>query len=183
MQVRNVPTGSIIRIGDPSGKPGFAWDYRVVYSNDCRAYVEPVGRGKREIRSAEGEVLAEVEDRSGRVNISPGADCIILDKEIEEMAAGSEPVVVKRGGDRYFPPKIQSRPVRSNTTRAKMLAFIQKEKMVDVDDVMIEFDMNRNLVIAHVHEMHKCHGYGYKLVGDKLTIINPVIDDGVEDLL
>ena len=182
MKVCQLQPGQAFRVDDGYGQ--HHWDFRLIYSNDCRAYVEPLGRGMRQIRNAEGDVLAEIEDRTGRSNISPLTECELIDAKKEMTMPTNGEAVVKRGGDRYFPPKIQDRPVRPNTTRAKMLEYLKDDLLgaVKLSDVMAMFDMDRGLVVAHIHEMHKCHGYGYKITGDDVIIMEPAVDEA-EDLL
>ncbi len=147
-------------------------DYRVIYVNECRAYVEPLTRHRDILEDSAG----------GRVNIAPNTECEIIDEELE-MIMGTTPstTVTKTGsakakrisGDRKFESKKQERPVREGTIRADLLAALESGK-TDINKLMKEFGMARSLLIAHVHEMWKCHGYGYSVVGDVVKISKPV---------
>ena len=81
--------------------------------------------------------------------------------------------VPAKAADRKFDPKKQERPVRGGTIRAKLLAALESGK-TDIPKLMKEFDMARSLLVAHVHEMWKCHGYGYSVVGDVVKIVKPL---------
>ncbi len=162
--------GDAFRIDLGPHKP---MDCRLIYVNFCRAYVEPLRHGRVDI----------LEDSpGGRINISPNCECDKIDEELENImksgttATGSTATKTNRiakGADRKFDPKKQERPVREGTIRAKLLAALESGK-TDVNKLMKEFNMSRSLLIAHTHEMHKCHGYGYSVVGDVLKIVKPV---------
>jgi hypothetical protein len=176
VQVRTLRPGQIFRID--FGKKYPPMDYKLIYVNECRAYVEPLRRGKD----------IDILDSSpgGRVSIAPACECEIIDQELEAMmksdtapaattksATATKPAKTRVSGDRKFEPKKQERPVREETIRAKLLAAIESGK-TDINKLMKEFGMGRSLLIAHVHEMWKCHGYGYSVVGDTVKIVKPV---------
>lgn len=149
-------------------------DYRLIHSNECRAYVEPLNRRKLDILD---------DAPGGRVSIAPSCECEIIDEELDEMMKNTtgavkttekkKDAIAKRGADRKFEPAKQTRPVRAGTIRADLLAAMEAGNS-DIPKLMKQFDMARSLLIAHVHEMHKCHGYGYSVVGDVVKIVRPV---------
>lgn len=150
-------------------------DYRLIHVNECRAYVEPLHRGRK------ADILED--SPGGRVNITPSCDCEIIDEELNEImkstpTATAAPAKKKedktpRSADRKFAPEKQERPVREGTIRAKLLAALESGK-TGIPKLMKEFDMPRSLLVAHVHEMWKCHGYGYSVTGDVVKIVRPV---------
>lgn len=165
-------------------------DYRLIYVNNCRAYVEPLMKKKKIIKDSlsdlTGETLAEFDAPGGRQNISPNTEVEPLDIEMERVGTidkdGGFVGAKSKRGERDFPPKIQERPVRPNTTRARLLdALLAGETRIPA--LMKKFDMDRGLLVAHVHEMWKCHGYGYSVVGDAIKVVPPLASDDVEDLL
>ncbi len=158
-------------------------DYRLIRANDCRAWVEPLVGGQRQIKNSEGEVMAEFEDRSGRCNIAPATRCTVL--EGVPVMTNFEEKQRSRRGERHYDAQPAGKPVRPNTKRAKMLEMLLDDPtgQTDINSIMLAFDMDRNLVVAHVHEMHVQHGYGYSVVGDTITIMEPLPAADLEDLL
>lgn len=175
-------------------------DYRLLYANDCRAYVEPLMKTKRTIAKKDalteltGEtVLAEFDAPGGRVNIAPSTACtpILEDGDDEDLTGPcpyrSKPAVaaikIKKTADIYHAPQIAKRPVRPKTTRAEMLAAIQGG-MASLKKLAAKFEMKEGLVKAHIWEMWNSCGYGYSITGDAVEIEKPLgNDDGLEDLL
>lgn len=174
--------------------PNSYLDYRLVYANECRAYVEPLMRSKRTIArknddlsdlTGEATVLAEFDAPSGgKVNIAPGTEVDELldqpdedDDDLTGAPAKTRPVIATQGqskrGDRHFDPTPQARPVRPNTTRADMLAALIGGE-TSLAALAKKFGQKTSLTVAHIHEMWKCHGYGYTVKGDKVTIKQPV---------
>lgn len=149
-------------------------DYRLIHVNECRAYVEPLNRGKKT------DILEDAP--SGRVSIAPNIECEVIDEELNEIMKNTTATTTKtataktpamRGADRKYEPKKQERPVRQGTIRAKLLAAIEGGNH-DVSKLMKEFDMTRSLLVAHVHEFWNCHGYGYSVTGDVVKVTRPV---------
>lgn len=179
IMVYNLKPGQAFRIWFGGPKNEYL-DYRLIHVNDCRAYVEPLYRRKTDILDD------AVPGERGRVNITPYVDCEIIDEELDKIMKTQTAATPKkettakektdrtpRGADRKFEPKKQERPVREGTVRAKLLAAIESGKS-DIPKLMKEFDMGRSLLVAHVHEMWKCHGYGYSVTGDVIKIVKPV---------
>lgn len=166
-------------------------DYRLIYANDCRAYVEPIKKERDALDDDE-------EHRTGKINISPLTECTMLvDAELEEFMSTPTTTGKKKGtivttvtqtktpksnnlpkktrGDRELKPFKMERPVRENTIRAKMIeAIMQAGGTVSISKFAKKFEQVESLFVAHVHEMHKCHGYGYAIVGDNLKLTAPV---------
>lgn len=147
-------------------------DYRLIHVNECRAYVEPLHHKKLDI----------LEDSpGGRVSVTPNCECEIIDEELENTmkhaTATTATTISKkkssRGGDRKYDPKKQTRPVRQGTIRADLLAALESGE-TSIPKLMKKFGMARSLLIAHVHEMWNCHGYGYSVTGDAIKIVKPV---------
>ena len=197
MTVEQIEDGRAFRV---SLGPYGHIDYRLVYKTQCGAYVENMRKTKKTIKHAdpladltgESTTTTEIESASGKTTISLGTECEpLLDGDlpgniVDNGANGPAPVGKKPRqprGDRHFDPKAQERPVRDGTKRAEMIALTVGKKM-DIKKVMAKFSMERNLVIAHVHEFWNCHGYGYHLVGDTLEVLPPLpAGEGTDDLL
>lgn len=154
--------------------------YRIIHVSDLRAYVEPI----RTKPKSNDPLADDSNDNKGRISIASGVECILWDEDMEELMGTTVPAAtgkkgrtnnlpIKKAQDRNFEPKKQDRPVRENTIRAKLLAAIMGGKS-DIPKLMKEFEMDRGLLTAHVHEMWKCHGFGYSIVGDVVKIVNPV---------
>jgi len=150
-------------------------DYRLIHVNECRAYVEPLNRGKK------ADILEDVP--GGRISIAPNVECEIIDEELNDImkttnvttttAAAKKTAPTTRGADRKYEPRKQERPVRQGTIRAKLLAAIEGGNH-DIPKLMKEFGMARSLLVAHVHEFWNCHGYGYSVTGDVVKVTRPV---------
>lgn len=161
-------------------------DYKLIHVNECRAYVEPLNRGKKT------DILEDAP--GGRVSISPNIECEIIDEELDEImkpttgpkntggaAAGNKTTTTTpakgpkatRNSDRKYDSRKQDRPVRQGTIRADLLAAIEGGNS-DIPKLMKQFNMARSLLVAHVHEMWNCHGYGYIIQGDVVKIIKPI---------
>lgn len=199
MTVSSLRPGTAFRIDLGRGQH---LDYRLIYANDCRAYVEPMMRKKKTIArkddvsdlTGEPVVLAEFEAPGGKVNIAPGTivdellEAAPMDEDDDLTGAAPtkpaiKPVVHQKRGDRHFDPTPQTRPVRPNTTRAEMLdALLKGEKSVAA--LAKKFGQKTSLTIAHIRELWKCHGYGYSIRDDKITITPPLPqNDDISDLL
>ena len=183
--VSSLPVGSAFRV-DLGGGCG-TLDYRLIRKGPMGAYVEPLTNVKREIKNAEGDVLAEVVDRRGRTTISSTTPCtklVEVNQPIKEGEIGMAKPMAR--GDRFMPPK-QGRPIKQGTKRADTLNIFMESLTGDTDIryVMKELGINRNLVVARIHEMWKFNGYGYTIIGDMVTIVDPLpcTDDDCEDLL
>lgn len=169
MLVRNLQHGDrfIIDLGRYGRQ-----EYKLIYANDCRAYVEPLKLLKRVQDPLDDE-------RGGRINISPNTVCVPYDADLEEFmgttaaTAKKNNLPVRAAADRKFEAKKQERPVRENTIRAKLLAALLAGE-TNINKLTKTFEMSRSLLVAHVHEMWKCHGYGYSTVGDVIKVVPPV---------
>ena len=78
-----------------------------------------------------------------------------------------------KSDDRHFDAKKQDRPVREGTIRHQMLQALLAGE-TSIPKLMKKFGQPRPLTVAHIHEMHKCHGYGYTVKGDEIKIVKPV---------
>ena len=198
MTVEQIEDGRAFRV---SLGPYGHIDYRLVYKTQCGAYVENMRKTKKTIKHAdpladltgESTTTTEIESASGKTTISLGTECEPLpDDDSAGIAQNALDLIGKTPsekkprqprGDRHFDPKPQERPVREGTKRAEMIALTAGKKM-DIKKVMAKFSMERNLVIAHVHEFWNCHGYGYHLVGDTLEVLPPLpAGEETDDLL
>lgn len=188
MFVNQLEPGTTFRV---ELSPGVNLDYRLIHVNHCRAFVEQINRGRREIKGSDGEVLAEFEDRSGRVNIAPMTVVTQVLGASSSAPSQREGVTMKtttlKRGERVCEAGPAGRPVRPNTVRAKLIALLLEDPTgeTDIKAVMKAMEMDRNLVVAHIHEAHKQHGYGYSVIGDTVTLTEPLpaSEVGLEDLL
>lgn len=177
-------------------RPGDSFDtcgtrYRLIRLGPGSAYVEPTAKTKRRVVRRDADMLdadIEFETSGGRTHIALLTVCIpvdILDDDYEikndkeenrDMSAAKNPnndLPIKKAADRHFDPKKQERPVREKTIRAELLAAMEAGE-TNIDKLMKKFNMVRSLLVAHVHEMWKCHGYGYSVVGDTIKIVKPI---------
>lgn len=163
-------------------------DYRLIYVNDCRAYVEPLERSRKVIARKDpladllGEtVLAEFDAPGGRVNIAPLTQCTPIIEEEHAVTKTVNNIVVGKKADVHHDPQTPKRSLRQKTVRADMLAVLLGGEH-SVEAIAVRFGMKRSLVLAHVWEMWNCHGYGYTVTGDTIVVEQPSSVD-VEDLL
>ncbi len=151
-------------------------DYRVVYVNACRAYVEPLRK------RSEMDILED--SPGGRVNISPDCECDIIDEELEMMMKSTPSTsttartatvnkMIGQKKKRDHEPRKQERPIREGTVRARLLAALNSGNTA-VPKLMKELAMSRSLLLSHIHELWRCHGYGYSVTDDAVKLIKPV---------
>lgn len=176
--VKTLSPGQAFRIWIDERKNQYI-DYRLIHVNECRAYVEPLHRAKKV------DILEDSPGYGGRVSIAPMAECEIIDEELNELMKTNTTVTettkkkdtsstrAPRGADRKFEARKQERPVRQGTIRADLLAAIEGGES-NIPKLMKKFGMSRSLLVAHVHEMWNCHGYGYSVTGDIVKIVKPV---------
>jgi len=168
--VSKLKPGDAFRVDMGSHNP---LDYRLIRVNNCRAYVEPLRRQKQ---------IDILEDSpGGRVNISPNCECEQIDEELETIMKSAtmaketttkttKATVTKR---RSHDPGKQERPIREGTVRAKLLAALESGN-VNIPKLMKELDMLRPLLLSHIHELWRCHGYGYSITDDVVKLVKPV---------
>lgn len=150
-------------------------DYRLLYVNDCRAFVEPLGRKVKQVKSND-DLLAEFEVPEGsRGNIAPGTMVTMLEQCNDDLL-GDAPVASRaratKAGVISHPPQKAKRPMRPKTTRAKMYEFITDPLIGEpsVKAVMAHFEMKKALVLAHIWTMWRDNGFGYTVDDDKIEI-------------
>ncbi len=203
MLVCQLQPGQAFRVGGSvegfPDTPDFYTDYRMIRVGNGSAYVEPLGKIRRAIKSGDGETLAEFDSPSGnKMHISRETKCIPLDEDGDEDLCGPRvgqdglvvPIEAKpssrkvAGADIHHPPQKAQRPVKPGSKREAILKDIQKG-ILSVDKLAEKHGMKRTLLLAHVWELWNSCGYGYTVVGDKLTIMAPVghEDDDMGDLL
>lgn len=188
MQLNQLEDGATFRV------PMVDATYQLLYKGAGSAYVKPTKKKTKRIASDKfSDLTGEFKD----IEASEGATHISLATPVEEIEpesvgvetlTGEKPVKLAKAasgkrGERDFAPAVQMRPVREGTTRAKMLSMLLGKGRVDVAKVMKEFGFEKNLVVAHVHEMHKCHGYGYTFDGQCLNVVAPLASKAGESLL
>jgi hypothetical protein len=144
------------------------------------------------IKQSPGSAYVQMPDGS-KSTISNGALCIIIDSEMEDMlgvpmaitakkvkrdaiATTSTPAAavaprekVKRGGGK--PALAGKRPANPETKRGKVLALLLKTPSVAA--VEKAFGMIRSAVLTYCFEIHRDHGMGYTIDGDKINYILP----------
>lgn len=156
-------------------------EYRLLYVNSCRAHVEPLARRTMKINKTDDltglETPVEFSMPSGRQNIAPGTMVEVLGVDNDDLL-GIAPTRAERktAGHIGRAPQKPPRPLRPGTTRAKMLEYITDDLTGSnkVSDVMAQFNMPRQLVLAHLYEMWNSCGWGYGVDGDNITMTEPL---------
>jgi hypothetical protein len=185
MEIRQLKQGDKFRLD--YGKYGYQ-DFKLIYVNECRAYVEPI---------AEKDILGDDNKRGGRINISPGADCIPLDDEDDFITGGAtmtmkdplddddddffgdatpaaapkKPRAKRTNGNRRKEPGTQTRAIKDGTIRAKLFAAMKTTK--SIEKLMVKTGMAKNLLLSHINDIWRHHGFGYSVDGDKVELIPP----------
>lgn len=146
-------------------------EYRLIYSNDCRAFVEPLRKTKQR------DPLDEIS--GGRTNISPSTECTIIDEDLEDFmgtsatSTSAAPAKKKEAADTSKVAYKQERPVKEGTIRAKLLAAIQGGE-TNLNKLAKKFDTPRTNIVSHIRDMWRFHGYGFTVTGDVVKIVPPV---------
>lgn len=166
MLVRNLQPGEsfVIDLGR-YGRP----EYRLIYTNDCRAYVELLKKQQRAANPLDDE-------RGGRINISPNTECVQYDADLEDfmgIAATSKTAAAKKETNSSKASYKQERPVKEGTIRANLLAAVMGGE-TNLDKLAKKFTMARTNVASHIRDMWRFHGYGFTITGDTVKITPPV---------
>jgi hypothetical protein len=165
--------------------------YKLIYANECRAYVEPIGARKKNM-----DPLDENEKRAGgRVNISPDTECLVdwedfpddsNDDFLEEnddfmgttkntngQAAAPAKKKTRGTGYRHCDPTKQERPIKEGTIRANLMNSIKAGENT-IPKLMKKFGMAKPLLYSHINDFNRANGYGYTIENDLVTIIKPI---------
>lgn len=185
MQVAQLEPGDCFRVD--YGRHGHE-DFRLIYVNQCRAYVEPLMKKKTIIKKSElSDILGdqvEFETKSGKVNIAPATECEklnVTDVADSPDAAPGEAYVPRKRGESSEPARAWIKPVRPGTVREKVLALLCDGKAHPLEASAKKLEMDKNLLVAHVKEAAKQNGHGYKVSGDTIAVFPPLADNS-EDL-
>ncbi len=142
-------------------------EYKLLYSNDCRAYVQIMTTRQVKIQKEDGQ-FAEWDAPGGKVNIAPGT---VVDEILAEGSGkvGEEAKAVgKRGGK---PAQTPLKPAKRGGKRGKVLEFFMTNKSVDAG--LEELGIKRPLLMSHLYEINRDHGVGYTVEGDRITLEMP----------
>ena len=185
LAVRRLGIGDTFRVN--LGPHGHI-DYRLLFKNDCRAYVKPLERKTRQIKSAEG-VLAEFEKPGDPINISPETQVTLLEKQMDEDLIGGDEFD-DLIGDAPARPKVAVAPRASakngkpaaakllksckpETKRGRLLALmVAGEQRFSALEKKME--MKRNEIITYCSEMNRDYGIGYTVGENLVTIHLPI---------
>lgn len=168
MQVRQLTPGDEFAVD--LGKYG-KLEYRLLYTNDCRSYVEPLKKQTRTV-----DILDDVE-RGGRVNISPNTECTMIDQDLEDFM-GTSTATTKKKDDKKIvavgkDPRKQEKPMKEGTIRANILAAVKAGEN-NLDKLAKKFNTTRTNIGSHIRDMWRFHGYGFSFAGDVVKIVPPV---------
>lgn len=77
----------------------------------------------------------------------------------------------ERGGKPAEPELLK--PVKRGGKRGKVLEWFLGNGARSIREAMAEFDASRSSVLSYLHNLHKDHGIGYRLVGDTAEVELP----------
>lgn len=155
--------------------------YRLIYCNESRAYVEPARRDKRQITDAKGSVLAEFEDRNGRVNISPMTEVIKMDAEYEEFDLAGDPVEIDTFDLTGDPADALGHRKRAKsapgtlraldpaTKRGQVVAMFKVGKTTA--QVCDKLNIKKSCALSHMSDARKYNGVQYEARNGKVRVL------------
>ncbi len=172
MVVRQLNPGQEFRINlGPYGN----LEYRLLYANECRAYVEPLKKVRRTVVTSDLMETAEFETSAGRINIAPTTECEMIDSELEEMMGKRKAQAPPAGktktekAPRQPSGPLGSKPLNPDTKRGKIIAMLKDGKTIDAAAKAV--DVNRGCLMSHLSDARKFNGIEHsKLDGDKVKI-------------
>lgn len=162
-------------------------EYRLIYHNDCRAYVQDLRKRHNVIENQDG-TKNEFDAPGGKINISPNT--VVEPVAESESATVGKNAPPRRGGK---PAGIPIKQCKRGTKRAAVLEKLLEDLTgtTSVKKACEELKMSRSLLLTHAFEIHRDHGMGYAVDGDSLTVsflagvdpFAPVVKDSADDLI
>lgn len=172
MTVSRLRSGDTFRV-DLGSNAGYI-DYRLIYVNDCRAYVEPLMRRKKTISVDHSDLtglpVVEFESASGRVNISPGTECTVLEEDVDLVGPRDDdddltgPLVKSKKTKKV----IGTRPLDPTTKRGQVVAMLAAGKTVMA--VCDKLNIKRSCALSHMSDARKFNGVAYVTDGDRVKV-------------
>lgn len=189
------PTVSSLNAGDefqidlgPNDPP---LKYRLIYSNQCRAYVEPIGAKRHNIITRQDGTTAEWDSPRGRVNISPGTlvDAILRraseDTTMDDLIDGGMDDLLglssednmddllgelpKARGKKRAPKTTDGkRELDPSTKRGQVVALFRSGKTAE--QVCDKLGIKRSCAFSHLSDARKYNGVEYEVSGGKVRI-------------
>lgn len=161
-------------------------DYRLIYVNQSRAYVEPLMKNKKKIVKFDdllGDVVAEFESSSGAVNIAPSTEVTLLAVDFDDLLGPMPGNIVDNGvnirksrasygGLQTHPiPTDGLRPLAPDTKRGQVVNMLAAGRTVSA--VCEALGIKRSCCMSHLSDARKFCGVAYEVDGEKVRVKLP----------
>ena len=191
MTVSQLNIGDTFRINFNKYDPNEYLDYRLIFMNQNRAFVEPLGSKRSNKVTREDGSTAEWESPRGRHNITIGAPCTLLraasEDDMNDLIDGNglddllgdnpEDVgMMDLLGELPKPKRTKNKPKTADgkreldpqTKRGQVVAMFRAGKTPE--QVCEKLSIKRSCAMSHLSDARKYNGVQYEVSGGKVRI-------------